>query len=45
MTAQMLLFVVLCVLAAVWIVYGLLKAVNGIVYEIGVLRRFLETEE
>lgn len=45
MNVQMLLFIILCVLAASWIAYGFLKAVNGIVYEIGVLRRYLETGE
>lgn len=40
-----LIMIVLAVLAASWIVYGLLKAFNGIVYEAGVLRRYLETGE
>lgn len=42
---ELLIMIVLAVLAASWIVYGLLKAVNGIVYEIGILRRYLETGE
>ena len=45
MTRQLLLFIVLCVFAALWITYGALKAFNGILYEIGVLRRFLDAQE
>lgn len=37
-------FIILCTLAASWIVYGFLKAINGIVYEIGILRRYLDTQ-
>ena len=42
---EWLILIVLAALSASWIVYGFLKAVNGIVYEIGVLRRYLETGE
>lgn len=42
---EWLIMIVMGVLAASWIVYGLLKAVNGIVYEAGILRRYLETGE
>ena len=45
MTVKWLVFIVLSILAALWIAWGALKAFNGIVYEIGVLRRFLETGE
>ena len=45
MTMKWLLFIVLCIVAALWIAYAALKAFNGIVYELGVLRRFLETGE
>ena len=42
---EWLILIVMSVLSASWIVYGVLKAVNGIIYEIGVLRRYLETGE
>lgn len=45
MIVNWLILIVLAALAASWIVYGVLKAFNGIVYEIGVLRRFLESGE
>lgn len=44
MTVQLLLFIVLGIVAALWIAYAALKAFNGIVYEIGVLRRFLDMQ-
>lgn len=45
MTSKWLLFIVLCVVAALWITYAAIKAINGIVYEIGIFRRFLESLE
>lgn len=45
MTSKWLLFIVLCVVAALLIAYAALKAFNGIVYELGILRRFLEALE
>lgn len=42
MTVQWVLFIVLCTLAACWMVYGFLKALNGILYEIGILRRYFD---
>lgn len=45
MTSKWLLFIVLCVVTSLWIAYAALKAFNGIMYEIGILRRFLESLE
>lgn len=45
MTSKWLLFIVLCIVSALWITYAALKAFNGIMYEIGILRRFLESQE
>lgn len=42
MTVQWLLFIILCIVAALWIAYAALRAFNGIVYEIGILRRYLD---
>lgn len=33
--------IVVGLLSAVWIAYGFMHAFNGLMYEIGVLRRFL----
>ena len=45
MTVKWLVLIALAIVAALWMVWGALKAFNGIVYEIGVLRRFLEIGE
>lgn len=45
MTSKWLLFIVLCIVAALWIAYAAIKAFNGIVYELGILRRFLDEQE
>lgn len=44
MTIKWLVFIILCVLAACWIVYGFLKALNGILYEIDILRNYLDAK-
>lgn len=45
MTVKWLILIVIAIIAALWIVWAALKAFNGIVYEAGILRRYLETRE
>lgn len=45
MTSKWLLFIVLCIVAALWIVWGALKAFNGIVYELTLTRAYLHQNE
>lgn len=35
------LFIIMCVIAAMWIVYMALKAFNGIIYEIDLIRIYI----
>lgn len=45
MTLKWLVLIVIAIIAAMLTAWVALKAINGIVYEVGVLRRFLETGE
>lgn len=42
MTAKWLTLIVACIVGTMWVVYAALKALNGILYEIGILRRYLD---
>ena len=44
MTVKWAVFIILCALAACWIVYGFLKAFNGILYEIDILRNYWDAK-